>query len=301
MKRVTRWIAYAGGALLIVCVGVVGYVYYASNNKADRRYDALVEHITVTSDSTTLARGKHLATAIGKCGECHGDDLGGKVMIDDPTLGIVSAPNLTSGVGSAIAGASDDEIARMIRHGIKRDGRSVTIMPAEDYQYMSDRDVAALIAYLHSLPAVDRPPGRTALRPVGRALVAANLLPFYRAELVDHARRAPVEVVADTSLTYGAYLANIGGCTGCHGPGLSGGPIPGMPPDAPPAANLTPTGLGKYSDAEIETVMRTGTRPDGSAVKTEMPWRYTALMSPLEMRATIRYLRSVPAKPFGLR
>lgn len=286
---------------MVLLGGAAGYVYAASNSKADREYDVPLQHLAISSDSAIIARGRHLATAITKCVECHSDDLGGKIMIDDPALGVAIAPNITTGAGSVIGGYTDDELARVIRHGIKRDGRSVIIMPAEDYQHLADDDVAAIVAYLRSVPAVDRAPGQTALRPVGRTLVAANILPLYVAERIDHARVAPTTMVADTSLAYGEYLANVGGCTGCHGPGLGGGPIPGMPPETPPASNLTPTGLSKYTDEQLETILRTGARPDGSSLKQEMPWRYTALMTPLEMRATIKYLRTVPGKEFGTR
>jgi biotin synthase-like enzyme len=72
-----------------------------------------------------------------------------------------------------------------------------------------------------------------------------------------------------------------------------------MPPDAPQAANITPTGIAKYTDAQLETVLRTGTRPDGTPVNVLMPWKATALMSPVEMTATITFLRTVAPKPSG--
>ncbi|HEY0929739.1 MAG TPA: c-type cytochrome [Gemmatimonas sp.] len=285
--------------MVVLLGGAAGYVYAASNSKANQQYDVPLEHVAVASDSAALARGRHLTTAIGKCVECHSDDLGGKVMIDDPALGVAIAPNITS--GGRLASYSNDELVRVIRHGVKRDGRGAFIMPSDDYQYFSDADVGAIIAYLRSVPAVTRDLGISMLRPVGRTLVATNQLPAYPAARIDHARKSPAMVQEDSSLAYGEYLANVGGCTGCHGPGLGGGPIPGMPPQAPPAANLTPTGISKYSDAQVEAMMRTGKRPDGSEIKPDMPWRFTAMMTPTEMRATIMYLRSVPGKEFGTR
>ncbi|MBL0940137.1 MAG: c-type cytochrome [Gemmatimonadaceae bacterium] len=299
MPRWARWIGYVVGTVVLLVAAGAGYVYAASNAKAEKQYDVAARPIAVVSDSATIARGKHFATAITKCVDCHSDDLGGKIMIDDPALGLAIAPNIT--MGGRIAAYSDAEIARVIRHGVKRDGRSAIIMPSEDYQFVSDEDVGAIIAYLRSAPPVTRELGNTMLRPVGRTLVVTNMLPLYAAEKANHSYVPPTRVVPDTSVAYGEYLSNAGGCTGCHGPGLSGGPIPGMPPDSPPAANITPTGLGKYSDAEIETMLRQGTRPDGSKVKDIMPWRYTALMTDLEMRATLKYLRQVAPREFGLR
>lgn len=299
MRRVMRWVGYVVGVVIVVLAGGVGYVYAASNAKADKLYEVASRPVPVGTDAAAIARGKHLAFAIAKCVDCHGEDLGGTVMIDDPTLGLLVAPNITT--GGKLASYTDAEVARAIRHGIKRDGRGTLIMPSEDYQYLADDDVGAIISYVKSVPALANDPGVTRLRPVGRALLVAGVLPFYAAEKVDHNRVPPATMPPDTTVVYGAYLANGGGCTGCHGPGLSGGPIPGMPPEFPPAANLTPTGIGRYSDTQVESMLRTGKRPDGSEIKTIMPWKYTAMMTPTEMRATIKYLRSVPGKPFGQR
>lgn len=299
MPRWMRWIGYAAGTVVLLAGAGAGYVYAASNSKADKRYDIPATPIAISHDSATIARGQHFATAIGKCVDCHGEDLGGKVMVDDPALGVVVAPNLTP--GGLLAGDSDAEVVRTIRHGVKRDGRSAAIMPSEEYQHFSDEDVGAIVAYLRSVPAVTRTLPATQLRPVGRALVAANVLPLYTAELVDHSATPPARVLPDSTIEYGKYLASTGGCIGCHGPGLSGGPIPGMPPDTPPAANITPEAMGRYSDAELERMLREGTRPDGSTINPMMPWRYTALMNDLEMRATIKYLRSVPGRAYGNR
>ncbi len=301
MKRIIRWFAYVVVTLVVLLGAALGYVYAASSSKAGKKYAVPAVHLNIPSDSASLARGEHLVVAISKCVECHGDDLGGKVLFDDPSLGLIAGPNLTTGAGGSLAGYSDDDLELVIRHGIRRDGTSTLVMPVADYQYLTDDDVGRMIAYVRSLSPVDRSIDSSFLRVVGRILVATNAAPLYTAGTTDPTYRPPVSVVADTSLEYGKYLAKIGGCTGCHGPGLGGGPIPGMPPTAPPASNLTPTGVGSYSDAELETMLRTGKRPDATEIDVSMPWRYTALMSPLEMRATIMYIRSVPKKDFGTR
>jgi mono/diheme cytochrome c family protein len=96
-----------------------------------------------------------------------------------------------------------------------------------------------------------------------------------------------------------------GGCIGCHGPTLSGGPIPAHPPEFPAAGNLTPdkaTGLGPWTEADFFTMLRTGRRPDGRQIDARyMPWKYTAQLTDDEIRAMWRYLQTVPAKPKGNR
>jgi hypothetical protein len=65
---------------------------------------------------------------------------------------------------------------------------------------------------------------------------------------------------------HGAYVANM--CLGCHNAHLTGGRIPGGPPDWPPAANLTPvanSGMRAYAQPEAFMKMfKTGLRADGA-------------------------------------
>ena len=112
-----------------------------------------------------------------------------------------------------------------------------------------------------------------------------------------HSGRCSPGVTAE----YGKYLADNAGCPSCHGPGLSGGKIPQAPPDTVPAANLTPTGLGQWTEADFVRTIRTGTRPDGRVLDTFMPWPYYSQMTDDELGAIWRYLQSVPPRPTGTR
>lgn len=301
MSRWLRRIAYVLGTLVVLIVILAGFVSMKSSSMMAKKYNPPNEPITVVSDSTALARGSHLANVISKCAECHMPDLGGQIFINDPAFARIVASNLTKGKGGVGNKYSDAQMAVAIRHGIKVDSTTALLMPSDNFQVLSDEDVAAVIAYVRSMPAVDRELPITELHPVGKVLSAAGQLPIFVAELVPLDRKHDATVVRDTSVAYGSYLANAGGCTGCHGSTLSGGKIPGTPPEWPPAANLTPTGVGKYTDAALATILRTGKRPDGSQVNDVMPWRFTAKMTDDEIMTTIKYLRTVPAKEFGHR
>jgi cytochrome c553 len=93
-------------------------------------------------------------------------------------------------------------------------------------------------------------------------------------------------------------------CLGCHGPGLSGGKIPGGPPQWPAAANLTPgegSVMGRYPDAaSFLAMLRSGKRPDGSAIQV-MPFESLAKMSDVDAQALYAYLKTVPARAAGQR
>ena len=69
-----------------------------------------------------------------------------------------------------------------------------------------------------------------------------------------------------------------------------------MPPESPPAANLTQAGnLKNWSESEFIRARRTGVRPDGSMLRPPMPWQGFAQMTDTELKALYLYLKTVPA------
>lgn len=291
------WVKRIGGGLALLIVLALAAIYGVSEAGLRRDYsEVAATDLAVPTDPATVERGRHLATAVSKCTDCHGQDLGGKLFIDGGPMGKAFASNLTRGKGGVIGNYTDAQLARLIRHGVKADGRGVMFMPSNDYYPMSDADVAALIAYLRTLPPVDRELEPSHLRLLGRALYAAGKLPVIPAEHIDH--QAPRAVpAAGATPEYGKYLADIGGCTGCHRPDLSGGHVPGTPPDFKDAANLTPAGpLGKWTEADFFRALRKGLRPDGTPIDAFMPWQASAKMTDDELRAIWLYVKSVPAK-----
>jgi mono/diheme cytochrome c family protein len=288
------------GSLVLAVVLGVGVVYAASEVRFRHAYDdvAVLPFRAAAPSPDVLARGRHLATAIGKCTECHGDDLGGKVFMDAGPLGVVVATNLTAGRGGVAPRYTDGQLERAIRHGIGADGRALAMMPSEAFTAMSDADLQALIAYLRTIPPVDRTVPATRVRALGRALYLAGKLDLFPAELMDHRAARPAPVPQGVTVEYGQYLATIGGCRSCHGPELAGSAEAMGPPGTPPPANLTAAGeLGKWSKDDFVRALRTGRRPNGTAISAVMPWALAGQMTDDEMSAVWMYLKSVPAKP----
>lgn len=300
MNRWIRRAAIGAGGLVGVLAVAYTAVHAATERRLGRSWSAVEARPLTAAHTPDVARGARLATTIGKCTDCHGADLGGRVFLDIPP-GFIVASNLTGGRGGVLGRYTDAQLARAIRQGIRHDGLPLRVMPSDDWQRMSDQDAADLIAYLRSIPAVDRDPGTTQIRPLGRVLMAAGQLPVLAAERVDHAAVGRTAApVAGPTKEYGSYLAGIGGCTGCHRPDLSGGHIPGTPPAFKDATNLTPAGpLARWSEADFARALRTGRRPDGTQLDSLMPWPATAGMSDEEIRALWLYIRSVPARTTG--
>lgn len=301
MNRLLKGIAIALGVLAAALVLAVGTVYAVSGARMRKTYDVQARPLAIPSDSAAVARGEHLAMVIAKCGECHGADLGGKLAIDAGPVGQLYAPNLTRGRGGVAAQLTDADWARAIRHGVRPDGTSLIFMPSEDYVWLNDADLESIIAYVKQLPPVDREMPRPVLRPLGRALMVAGQLPVLSAEKAAAVAFHATVVPPGPTKEYGQYLANIGGCTGCHGPGLSGGRVPGTPPELPPASNLTPAGIGSWSEADFVRALREGKRPDGTTLNEFMPWKVAGKMTDDEIRAVWLYLQSIPAKEYGNR
>jgi len=301
--RVLRWIGIILGGLIGLVLIAAVILYTIGGGRINKTYAIAAESIAVPTDQASIERGRHLATAIGKCTDCHGGNLGGAVFLDveSPPLFRAVAPNLTRGQGGVGGQLSDADFARAIRHGVGPGGKPLVVMPSDDFYTMSDADVGALIAYIRSLPPVDSQLPPTEIRPLGQILFAARQLPPFSAEVIDHSQVGKAAPPAGITPEYGRYLAMNGGCTGCHGPGLSGGAIPGVPPDFPKAQNITPAGIGSWSEGDFFRALREGKRPDGSAINPFMPWMATRQMTDNEIKALLAYLRTVPPQPDGQR
>ncbi len=301
MRGVLRALLLVVSGVVLVLVVAVVAIYVVSESKLNRTVSVPAETVAIKTDIAAIQRGQHLAAGVATCIDCHGPTLSGKVFIDDPALGRVSAPNLTRGRGGVGATFSDQDFVRAIRHGVDPTGHQLLIMPSDDYWHFSDADLGAIIGYLRSLQPVDNTLPPNELRTLGRILFATGQLPLQPAENIDHSSPRPRTPDPAVTPEYGQYLAQNAGCPSCHGPGLSGGKIPQAPPDAPPAANITPAGIGGWSEADFIKALRTGTRPDGTTINTFMPWPYYAQMTEDELRALWRFLQAVPPRVNGTR
>jgi cytochrome c553 len=190
--------------------------------------------------------------------------------------------------------------SRAIRHGVGPDDRGLFVMPSEEYSHFSDEDLGALIAFLKTVPAVDRERVATELGPISRVLLATGKMKL-AAETIDHAHLQPKTILVAATADYGRYVAH--GCTGCHGANFSGGKIDIGPPSWPQAANLTPHASGnlaKWSEADFITAMRTAKRPDGTELDPVMP-RAFGHMNDVELKALYAFFKSLPAVEKGAR
>ena len=295
MRNLLKWLGLGLAALVGLLIIAYIIIYFRSEAIMNKRYGVQVRSVPIPTDAASIEHGKYLVETTSVCIDCHGKDLGGGLVVDDPALGRVLAPNLTSGKNGFGSQLSDNDWVAVLRYGVMPDGRSARVMPADDYTHLNDTDLGAIIAYAKSVPPVDSDLPPTQLRPLGRILLALGQLDIMIAERIDFEAVGSPEITPEVTVEYGQYLANISGCTGCHGPGLAGGPIPGAPPDWPQAANLTPSGpVGQWSEEDFIQTIRTGVDPEGKQLVDEMPWKNYRNMDDDELKALWLFVHSVP-------
>ena len=290
MKRLFKWTLRLIAVIVLLIGGLCAYIYYASGRQLNQTYNVSAPTLTIPTDAASLARGKYLVEKVSMCTECHDKDLGGKIMMDDGAMGRLAAANLTSGRGGIGATYSNDDIARVLLHGVKKDGHSVLFMPSNDFRF-NETDAAAVIAYLRSVPPVDRDQPAASIGPIARALSLFTSFPLVTASKIDHATVKFVAADAATATdpaAAGRYLVASAGCHGCHGPELQGG---GGPP--PGASNITPVGIGTWSEQDFFTALREHKRPNGSTIEDAMPRGY-GQMADEDLRKIFSYLKTVP-------
>jgi mono/diheme cytochrome c family protein len=288
MRRLFRWIGIVFGVIGVVIACLAAYVYVASNRVMARTYTVQAPQVSIPSDATSIARGKYLAEKVAVCTECHGADLGGKVVEENAAFGRLVAANITRGKGGLPADYADHDFVRVLTHGVKRDGRSVIFMPVVDYVFTAE-DLGAIVAYVKSMPPVDRTVPTMQVGPLARALGLFASFPLASGSMIDHtqprlaARPDPADAVAS-----GKYLVSSAGCYGCHGPQLTGGMGP-----PPGGANITPVGIGSWSEQDFLTAVRTHRRPNGTTISESMPRSYGE-MAEQDLRRIYAYLKTVP-------
>lgn len=291
MKKLLKWLGILLAVVVVVGLVAAAGIYIVSGSRLNKSYDVAVQPITIPTDAADIAEGGRLITIRG-CNGCHGLDLGGQVFLDDPALGTIYASNLTSGAGSVTARFTVEDWDRAIRHGVKPDGTGVMFMPANEFSVLSDEQIGQMIAFLQTVPPVDREHPQPKLGLLGRMLFVTGQLPLLPADGIDQTATHPASVPPSASVEYGAYMATT--CQGCHYPNMAGGPS--QEPGGVPAANLTPAGpLASWTLDEFKTFLRSGVTPDGSEIEPEiMPWPAFKPMTDVEIEAVWAYLNSLP-------
>ncbi|MGH6682651.1 MAG: c-type cytochrome [Pseudolabrys sp.] len=260
------------------------------------------------AQSDLVKRGSYLANGIMTCANCHspkgppaataGKDFSGGLSWDEPPFK-VTAPNITPDKDTGIGKWTDADIRKLLRTGVQPNGAHIAmVMPTGFYHIMTERDVNAIIAYLHTL------------KPISNKVAD----PIYKMPQVEHVlpggEKPYTEAMMSDKVKKGFYLATIAHCMECHTPmekgvrqwgtrlGAGGFAFPG-PWGVSTSRNITSSktkGIGGWTDAEIKRAITQGISRDGSKLKPPMGFQYYATVSPEDLDAVVAYLRTVPAQ-----
>src|ERR1700676_1585718 len=266
----------------------------------DRKFEATPER---------LKRGAYLAEHVAGCTYCHtpqeegpnGPEVvpgkkGSGQFFNIPGLpGTLVAPNITPDPETGVGNFTDDQLARAIREGISHDGQTLfPMMPYAHYRRMSDEDLASVVVYLRTLPAIRNPLPRTEIYFPVKYLIRGIPQPVTET----------VQADLSTPASRGEYLVNLALCSECHTPRkrgrldssmkFAGGQVfdasgklvsPNITPDA--------TGIGSYSEELFVKAMRMG-YVGKRQLNTAMPWQFYSRLTDEDLKAMYAYLRTLP-------
>lgn len=235
-----RWIFRGLAVLAGTIVFVLAVVYGGSEWILRSGHKVPDVAIAVPKDAASVAEGGRLAKIV-MCRDCHAENGQGKVLFSVPLVGTVAPPP----IAEMAAKLSDVELARVIRHGVHKDGSSLFIMPTKALAHISDDDLGRIIAWVRSLkPGPQDEKTRTSYGPMGRLLLFTGTLPpSAQAQNVSTATR-PADL--------GRYYVSVA-CQACHKLHEDGVMEDGktkVPALAPMAAS--------YDPAAFERLLRTG-------------------------------------------
>ncbi|HYB42732.1 MAG TPA: cytochrome c [Candidatus Methylomirabilis sp.] len=219
-----------------------------------------------------IARGRYIYGATGGCG-CHTKpkdavNAGGR-RYDGP-FGTVYSSNITPDRETGIGAWTDEQIITAIRLGRRPDGeRLIPVHPYTVFNGMAEEDLRAVVAYLRTVPPVDR---RNTPKKIAVPLFETVFLPAWLAAFAP--RETPPASAPTTGVPRGEYLVRaVGHCGECHTPrtmtmatdnarflaGSAKGPEDSEVP------NITPdkeTGL-TWTVEQIADYLGSGNKPDG--------------------------------------
>lgn len=217
MKKLLKWTGFVLAGLAGLVLLAVAWLYIASERELRREYTAVDKApLTIPTDAAGIAEGRRIAQLAG-CVQCHGENLAGTIVDDIPNVLKLVAPNIST----VLPNYSDQQIATLVRKGVKPDGRTVVFMPSEMFRHLSDEDLGRVIAWLRTVPAsADGVQGKTELRPLIRLILAKGDFTL-AARAIEVLPAAENRFEPGDPVSHGRYLAKSY-CTECHGQEMEG-------------------------------------------------------------------------------
>ncbi|HXT70699.1 MAG TPA: hypothetical protein VN700_13135 [Vicinamibacterales bacterium] len=259
-----------------------------------------------------LERGKYLVEGPAACFHCHSEHdftnpdypiietkKGAGWVMPIAELNNIASRNITPDGETGIGSWSDDEVARAIREGVRKDGSALfPVMPYLAFRNMDDEDVKSIVVYLRTIPAVKNTvPTRSLPGPL-EYIVKTMPKPLTTPQ-PSHPSSTPAD--------RGKYLVTLAECHNCHTPAVQGQLLPGMdfggggqfhdPGQGGKAVfsmNITPdaSGIAHYDESLFMQTIKTG-QVGGRVLNHIMPFLYFRNMTDGDLSDIFAYLKSL--------
>ncbi|QDH16774.1 c-type cytochrome [Swingsia samuiensis] len=274
------------------------------------------EHAHAQTRDELIKAGKYLSEA-SDCAGCHfaanRPDFAGGQPFALP-IGTLYSTNITPDPTYGIGNYTEQDFSNAVRKGIRKDGSSLyPAMPFPSYARLTDQDIHALYTYFHyGVAAAHIAPLKNK---ISWPLSMRWPLYFWRtffSSSPEKAQKATFQNFSDPELQRGAYLVEgPGHCGACHTPRsftmaekaltysdgkkyLSGGEsIDGWTP--PSLRQDNRTGLGRWSEQDIVTFLKTGRNSHGETFGAMTPAivHGTQYLTNADLHAIAKYLKSL--------
>ena len=252
------------------------------------------------TNSDLANRGAYIAR-IADCMACHREDYSGGVAIETP-IGTIYSTNISPSKRYGIGNYIESDLKKALQKGRTPSHQIYPAMPYPSYHGMSDDDISALFAYFQTVPPVEKSPEKTTHLPfplnIRTLMLAWNVI-----NVPSTKNRAGLTSVQQR----GEYLVNnTEHCGTCHTPrnltqGLDKDKyLSGAPLGKWFAPNITPdndTGIGRWSEQNIVTYLRTGKldrRAYAGGPMAEAVAHSTRYLTDEDLSAMAAYLKVVP-------
>jgi mono/diheme cytochrome c family protein len=263
--------------------------------------------VTAPAHAPDLANGQTTFNA-GGCSSCHAVPgqpdrfkLGGGLAIPSP-FGTFYAPNISPDPADGIGRWTEAQFVTAVTKGISPEGTHYfPAFPYTSYAHARPEDIADLFAYLKTLPPVS---GKVRDHDVPFPFNIRRNIGIWKLLFMDDEPFKP-DAARSAQWNRGAYLVNgLGHCAECHSPRnflggimasqrFAGGPNMEGEGFVP---NITPKGIGDWSEKDIAYFLETGDMPDGDSAGGSMVRviKNTSQLSPGDRAAIANYLKSLP-------
>jgi mono/diheme cytochrome c family protein len=304
-SRVRATYRYIFGALLLVGLAAAAAAWVLSAPRP-----AYPDRSAAALEGGDAARGR-LVFAAGDCASCHASPgqpdrlrLGGGQALATP-VGVFRPPNISPDPEDGIGRWSAADLANALLTGVSPSGQHYyPALPYPSYAHMKPADIGDLMAYLRTLPALS---GRAAPHELPWLFQIRRAIGLWKLLYLD---RTPIEPDPARSEAWnrGRYLVEaVSHCAECHSTRnlafaikaetrFAGGRNPEGVGFAP---NITPDGIGSWSEADIVKLLTTGETPAMRFVGSTMADVVvnTASLPDADRRAIAVYIKSLPARP----